>query len=138
MSRAKHFLFDLGVASALGKRWVEDESSAHFGPAFEHFTALELRAHLSYSESDVSLGYWRTTSKFEVDFAIGDDVAVEVKSTTAASDRHCSGLLALKEEKIFQRYILVSRDEKRRVTSHGIEILPYQIFLEEFWSGRIV
>jgi predicted AAA+ superfamily ATPase len=138
VSRIKHYLFDIGVANSLAKRWVEDASSAHFGPAFEHFIALELRAYLSYSQSDALLGYWRTTSQMEVDFTIGDTVAVEVKSTSAASERHCSGLLALKEENLFQRYILVSRDEKRRMTSQGIEILPYQIFLEELWAGSIV
>jgi predicted AAA+ superfamily ATPase len=138
ISRAKHYLFDLGVANALNKKWIEDYSSANLGDAFEHFIALELRAYLKYRDSPKQLNYWRSVSKIEVDFVIEGEAAIEVKSTTAAAPKHMRALRALREEGLFERYIIVSRDERKRVTDDGIEIYPYREFLQELWSGTIV
>lgn len=138
ISRAKHYLFDLGVANALNKKWIEDYSSANLGEAFEHFIALELRAYLKYRDSPKQLNYWRSVSKIEVDFVVEGEAAIEVKSTTTAAPKHMRALRALREEGLFERYIIVSRDERKRVTEDGIEIYPYRIFLQELWSGAIL
>lgn len=53
--------------------------TSEFGSAFEHFISLEIRAYLSYKRINEPLQYWRTRSH-EVDFLIGDVLAVEVKS----------------------------------------------------------
>ncbi len=138
VSRAKHYLFDLGVKNALTKSWIEAETSLLFGEAFEHFIALELRAYLKYAEREESLQYWRTTSQFEVDFVVGQKLAIEVKSSTLVNASHLKGLLALQEEKLGHRLIVVSRDEHRRTTAEGIEIFPYGEFLTELWEGRLI
>jgi predicted AAA+ superfamily ATPase len=138
ISRAKHYLFDLGVTNALSKRWIEDLDSANFGQAFEHFIALELRAYLKYRDSTKELNYWRSVSKIEVDFVVHDDAAIEVKATHTAADKHLRSLRALKEENLFRRHILVSRDDMKRITPDGIEIYPYHLFLKELWSGQIL
>jgi predicted AAA+ superfamily ATPase len=65
-------------------------------------------------------------------------VAIEVKSSTSVSPRHLAGLKALKEENIFKRFIVVSRDPIKRVTDEGIEIYPYDLFLKELWMGLIL
>lgn len=138
ITRAKHFLFDLGVTHALNQKWIEDLSSGNLGEAFEHFIALEIRAYLKYHEVSKLLCYWRTTSNIEVHFVVGDDVAIEVKSSTSVSPRHLAGLKALKEENIFKRFIVVSRDPIKRVTDEGMEIYPYDLFLKELWMGLIL
>ena len=137
-SRAKHYLFDLGVAHSLAKIQIESLDSINFGPAFEHFIALELRAYLRYTEKETQLRYWRSSNRFEVDFVLGDTVAIEVKSTKSANENHSLGLRVLKEENIFSRFIMVTRDLHKRVTAEGIEIYPYEEFLSELWDGRIL
>lgn len=56
-----------------------DLLAANFGDALEHLIATELTAFLSYTRSDFPLCYWRTTSQIEVDFIVGDSIAIEVK-----------------------------------------------------------
>lgn len=137
-ARIKHFLFDLGVSNALSHREIIDLQSEQAGHVFEHFIALELRAYLSYTNSTQNLTYWRSTSHKEVDFLIGDKIAIEVKATQLVNERHCAGLLALKEEGIFGRYLIVSRDEQRRTFRNGVEVWPYTEFLNALWKHEII
>ncbi len=137
-SRAKHYLFDLGVTRFLARTGNIQERSKAFGDAFEHFLILEIRAYLSYARKRVEMRYWRSTSKFEVDLLLGDEVAIEIKSTQQITDKHLKGLRALKEEGLLRRYIAVSSDAAERRTSDGIEILPWEAFLDSLWSHRIV
>jgi predicted AAA+ superfamily ATPase len=137
ITRSKFFLFDIGVVSALTKRGALTETSELLGRAFEHFIAMELRAYSSYSERDLALRYWRTTSQHEVDFILEDHLAIEVKATTRVSDRHLHGLIALQQEKCVKRHVLVSRDPLRRVVQ-GIEIIPWQEFCVELWAGALL
>ncbi len=133
-SRPKFYLFDLGVTSALLRRREIAESTQAFGDAFEHFIALELRAYLAYTRKRERLTFWRSQSGFEVDFLLGDTVAIEVKSEVRASSDSMRGLRALAEEGIFQRLILVCREEAfRRVD--GIEVVPWRDFLGNLWRG---
>jgi predicted AAA+ superfamily ATPase len=99
---------------------------------------LELKAFLDYNARDLPLSYWRSTTKFEVDFTVGDDVAIEVKAKPRVTDSDLKGLRALKEENIFRRLICVSDESSSRTTDDAIEIIPLQIFLRELWSGEIV
>jgi uncharacterized protein len=137
-SRAKHYLFDVGVARHLGRIGHIVPKSKNFGDAFEHFIILEIRAYLSYSRNRLPLCYWRSTSQFEVDVLIEREVAIEVKSTPEVSAKHLKGLRALMEEKIFPRNIVVCTAHLKRVTEDGIEILPWQDFLQLLWRGKIV
>lgn len=138
ITRGKYYLFDLGVVNTLCQRGVIKERSELFGKAFEHFIILEVRAYLSYSRKRLNMSYWRSTSKYEVDLLIGDKVAIEIKSTELVQDKHLKGLRALKEEKLIEKYIVVSLDLKKRVTQDKIKILPWKQFLEKLWKGNIV
>lgn len=130
----KFYSFDVGVANFLRGSTDVRENTAEFGKAFEQFIAMELRSRISYRRERRELCYWRTQSGNEVDFLIGDDVAVEVKASRAVSDRHLKGLRALKEEGVFKRFYMVSFDQENRETPDGIRILHWSRFLSLLWS----
>jgi len=138
ITRSKYFLFDIGIVNSLTKRGYVEFGSELFGRLFEHFIALELRAFLTYHQIDLPLQYWRSTSHFEVDFIIGNKLAIEVKATDLVTDKHLKGLRALKEEGAIQTYYVVSRDLNERITNDNIIILPWQIFLQKLWSKQLL
>ncbi|MCK4727635.1 MAG: DUF4143 domain-containing protein, partial [Desulfobacterales bacterium] len=134
----KFYFFDLSPVIHFSRRGKVVPGSELFGRAFEHYIWMEIVAHSSYSELFSPISYWRTASGFEVDFIIGDhEIAIEVKSTELAHTTHLKGLRRFKEEYSARRSILVSLDAKPRMTEDGIEILPWQIFLERLWAGEI-
>lgn len=137
-SRSKHYLFDLGVTRHLAKVDKIQSGSKSFGHAFEHFIILELRAYLSYRRIRQELSYWRSTSQFEVDILIGSELAIEIKSSENPTDKHMKGIRALKEEDLFKRYIIVCQSSQRRVTEDGIEILPWEVFLDMLWEDKLI
>lgn len=136
-TRAKHYLFDLGVTNNLCQRGEIKEKSELFGAAFEHFIILEVRAYLSYTRKRDKLHYWRSTSKMEVDLIIGNEIAIEIKSSSLIQDKHLKGLRALMEEGILKKFIIVSLDRERRLTNDGIEILPWKLFLDRLWNDNL-
>jgi len=136
-SRAKFYLFDLGVTNSLAGRREVPVGTETFGKAFEHFIALELRAYLSYRRSDLTLGFWRSDRGYEVDFTVGSQVAIEVKASDLVQERQLSGLRALQEEGIFSTCCVVSRDKTVRVLD-GVTIYPWRIFLDKLWSDEII
>lgn len=138
ITRAKYFIFDVGVVSSLTQRGRVEFKSELFGRLFEHFIALELRAYLSYRRIDLPLQYWRSTSHFEVDFIIGNKLAIEIKGTDLVTDKHLKGLRALKEEGLIQTYGVVSLDPHDRMTANGIFIWSWMSFLQKLWSGQFI
>ena len=100
--------------------------------------AMELRAYLSYSRVREALQYWRSTTKFEVDFLVGNRFAVEVKSTRRASERDQKGLQALAEEDYPGELFLVSRDEQTMSFPSGIRHLHWREFLRKLWNGDLL
>jgi predicted AAA+ superfamily ATPase len=138
ISRAKHYLFDIGVTNSLCRRGHIAERTELFGDAFEHFIILEVRAFLSYTRNVKTMSYWRSTSKFEVDIIIEDEIAIEIKATNLVSNKHLKGLRALQEEGIHRRYIVVSTDPSLRKTAENIEIYPWKLFLQQLWGGEII
>jgi predicted AAA+ superfamily ATPase len=138
ITRAKYFLFDIGVVNSLTKRGRIELKSELFGRAFEHFIALELRAFLAYQNIHLPLQYWRSTSHAEVDFIIGDKLAIEVKATDLVKDKHLKGLKALKEEGLIKTYGVISLDPHERLTDDGIIIWPWKQFLKKLWAGEII
>jgi len=134
----KFYLFDLGVANFLTKTGAIQRGSRSYGDAIEHLIFLELKAFLDYQVRDLPLCYWRSTTKFEVDFTIGEDVAIEVKAKPRITDSDLKGLRALKEERIFKRLICVSDESCARTTDDDIEIIPLESFLGYLWSGEII
>jgi predicted AAA+ superfamily ATPase len=134
----KFYYFDVGIAGFLLKRGRIENGSEAFGKAFEHFIYLEMYAHSHYSDINYPVYYWRTASQLEVDFILGDnEVAIEVKSTNMVNSRHLKGLKSFKEEYNVKKLIVVSTDPYPRLVD-GITILPWQIFLQQLWTGEII
>jgi predicted AAA+ superfamily ATPase len=135
----KFYFFDIGVVGELCKRGRIEYGSELFGKAFEHFIYLEILAFNHYSGLYFPLSYWRTASQIEVDFLLGNaEVALEIKSTNNTNSHHLKGLRSFKEEHPNARAILVSHDPNPRTTDDGLEILPWEIFLNKLWSGEII
>jgi len=135
----KFFFFDIGIVAHLTRRGKVAPGSELFGRAFEHFIYMEITAHSSYSEINYPIAYWKTASGFEVDFVLGDhDIAVEVKGTDMVNNKHLKGIRAFKEEYQARAHIVVSMDLNPRRTTDGIEILPWQVFLDRLWANEII
>lgn len=135
----KFYFFDLSPVILLSRRGRVEPGSELFGHAFEHYIWMELRAHATYSDLFYPLAYWRTSSGLEVDFVLENAaVAIEAKSTDQVNTNHLKGIRAFKEEYQTSRGIIVSLDSKPRKTADGIEILPWQMFLEHLWAGEII
>lgn len=109
-----------GRANSLLKRNSLLPGSPEFGHALEHLIIQEVIAYLGYSNSELSLSYWRTTTGYEVDAIIGN--------------AHTKGLKAFSEEFPDARLIIVSLDKQPR-RMNGIDILPAQDFLRMLWNG---
>jgi predicted AAA+ superfamily ATPase len=133
----KFYFFDIGIVAYLTHRGSIEKGSELFGRVFEHFLYMEILAHSSYSELNYPITYWKTASGFEVDFVLGDhECAIEVKSASMVGNCHLKGMRAFKEEYTARRYIVVSMDPKPRKTTDGIDILPWEVFLDRLWKGR--
>ena len=134
----KFYLFDVGVAGALTRRFIPEKRGAQFGKAFEHFIFMEIVAYSSYSEIDFPIRYWRTKTGYEVDFILGDgEVAVEVKSSNQISRKDMRPLLAFSEEfHPRQASIVCNESEERR--SGKVKIIPWTLFLKRLWGGEII
>lgn len=137
VSSAKFFFFDVGVANVLSGRTRLSPRTPEYGGAFEHLVFLELRAYLDYSRVRLPLTFWRTHTQVEVDFVVGDHLAVEVKAKEQVGPRDLKGLRLFAEELPGLRRVVVCQERERRVTDDGIEILPLELFLQELWSGRL-
>ncbi|HNZ94847.1 MAG TPA: DUF4143 domain-containing protein, partial [Sphaerochaeta sp.] len=137
-SLPKFYLFDLGITRALLQIPPPVEGQSEYGRFLEHYIFMELRAYLDYGQRKEILSYWRTTGGIEVDFILGDRIAIEVKATKQSNTRDYKGLLAFMEEGIAERHILVCREEHPRKLKNGVEIHPWAFFLEQLWGGNIL
>ena len=138
VSMAKFYFFDVGVANGLAKMSEFEQGSDYYGKALEHFIFTEIRSYLSYKEKDIPLTYWRSQSKLEVDFVIGDSIGIEVKSTMHVSPQDCNGLIAFSEEVRLKHKIIVCNEKEARKLENGIQILPVETFLKMLWDDEIV
>ena len=131
----RFYLFDAGVAAFVQGAWLEDASGAAFGKAFEHFLALEIIAARSYQEKDYPVEFWRTKSRLEVDFVLNrGEVAIGAKSRVRSQDLR--PMRAFVEEHSPRPAIVVTAEQDRRRVD-GIEVMPYQSFLELLHAGEI-
>lgn len=137
VSKAKFYFFDLGVVNALTDEKDIVEETPAFGKRFEHFIFLELFAYLKYNNRDETISFWRKHNGDEVDFIVGDSLAIEVKSNKSINNRHLNGMRSISEEHKFKRKIVISRDSEKRVLE-GVEIYPYRLFLSELWNHEII
>ncbi|MDP3042473.1 MAG: AAA family ATPase [Candidatus Omnitrophota bacterium] len=135
---SKYYMFDVGVAGYLTKRHLTEQKGAEFGKAFEHFLLMEMIAYRSYSGKDFAINFWRTKSGQEVDFVLGaGEVAIEIKGTARIDRKDMNGLDAFIQACSPKRSIIVCNEKEKRL--HGkIEILPWEIFLQQLWPGKIL
>jgi predicted AAA+ superfamily ATPase len=138
VATSKFYFFDVGVANALVGRSECVRGTETYGNNIEHLIFLELRASLDYHRKQDELCYWRTTTQFEVDFVVGEKVAIEVRASERVTDKNLKGLRAFAEELSGIRKIVVSHEPWLRVTDDGIEIMPIEYFLTELWAGEVV
>jgi predicted AAA+ superfamily ATPase len=130
----KFYFFDVGVVAYLSGRGRVRPRSPGFGAAFEGYIFHELKSYVDYRTVDCPLAFWRSKSGFEVDFVLGDRSAIEVKAKANIAERDLRGLRALKEEAGLAHYIVVSQEQRPRVTD-GIHVLPWRVFLDRLWQG---
>ncbi|MDE3269788.1 MAG: AAA family ATPase [Pseudomonadota bacterium] len=138
IATAKFYFFDTGVARVLsGIKKIERHSNL-YGKSFEHFIWMELRAYLSYRSKQLTeLTFWRSRQGHEVDFLVGEELAIEVKASSSVSPRDLKGLRMLADEGIFKKFYLVSQD--RNAQKHGIfTLVHWQSFLTELWSDKLL
>lgn len=134
----KFYYFDVGIVNFLLRRGRIELGGEIFGRAFEHFIFQELTAHREYTKLQYPLSFWRTSSGLEVDFILGaHEVALEVKGTLEVKSHHIKGLCAFQEEYRPCRSIVVSLDPHPRQFGN-VEVLPWKIFLQELWKGKIM
>ena len=135
ISTAKFYFFDTGVVRYLRKQGEIQEKSPEFGEYFETYMHHELKTYISYENSEAELSYWRSKRGFEVDFIYDNRVAIEIKGKQNISKRDLKGIKALKEEGMLEKYIVVSMENRVSLVD-GIDILPWEIFLEMLWNGE--
>lgn len=135
ISTAKFYWFDVGVKHALTNiRHLESQSDL-YGQAFEHFIVMEINAYLNYRRLRLPLTYWRSTHGQEVDLIIGDEMAIEIKSTQNIASKHLKGLKIFEEEQICRYYFLISQDMVQR-KYESIEVCHWKVFLERLWQNE--
>ena len=133
ISTSKYYLFDIGLARYLQGRRGLAPGTPEYGNALESYIFQEIKAFCDCHRL-ASPRYWRSKSRFEVDF-IFEDLAVEVKAKKTVNPRDLKGLKALREEALLDHYLLVSLEPRPRVVD-GITILPWSDFLDRLWSGE--
>ncbi len=136
ISKAKFYFFDIGVANFLAARFNIQNRSELFGKCFEHFIYCELNAYLSYSRDKRPLRFWRTKNGQEVDFVVGNDIAIEVKATQQVLLKHTKGVQALSEEIPLKHKIIISNDMHKRKLNQNITVYPYVEFLKDLWNDK--
>lgn len=131
----KFYLFDIGLTNFLAQRQPK-QGTPEFGKSFEHFILLELMAYKAYKNPELLLHFWRTSNGQEVDFILGDmEIAVEIKTSTRVHETDTKALRILKAEHPVKRTIIVSFEKEIKTLPDNIECWPWQVFLEQLWSG---
>ncbi|MBW1785377.1 MAG: ATP-binding protein [Deltaproteobacteria bacterium] len=131
----KFYFFDPGVTHMLAGTESLDRNSDLYGKSFEQFIAMELRAYLSYRRKKLPLAYWRSKNGHEVDFLLGAKTAIEVKASKRVTRNDLKGLTYLREEGVFQHFVLVSQDPVSARTN-DILTLPWNKFLAGLWKDE--
>jgi len=138
----KFYLFDSGVARILRNTALRAVAGPEAGHLFETFMMNELRAFLSYRESNLPMNFYRTRDGAEVDFVIDKGaIAVEAKISDNVRTADLRSLTSFLGEYPKAKAIVVCLEERKRVIDlHGrtVEIHPWRVFCEELWAGKII
>jgi predicted AAA+ superfamily ATPase len=135
VAHEKIYLFDIGVTRVLQERSSYAPNTTEYGEAFESLVYHELRCYSEYVSKE-RISFWRTATNIEVDFILGDRLAIEAKASRSASDSDLRGLRAIASEATFKARILVCQEPHQRTTDDGILILPFVDFVRGLWNGR--
>ena len=93
--------------------------------------------YLTATKNLTELTFWRSRQGHEVDFLIGEELAVEVKASSSVSPRDLKGLRMLAEEGIFKQFYLVSQDRSEQ--QHGIfQLVHWRNFLTALWNDQLL
>lgn len=134
----KFYLFDVGVANYLSRRRPL-LGSPEFGKSFEHYILMELKAYQAYRNPDMPITFWRTSTGREVDFILGEkELAVEIKGSPRVHEGDIRSLQALIEDGPIKKRCLVCMEKQSRNLANNIQVLPWQIFLEQLWNGDLI
>jgi len=135
----KFYFADLGLVNRLARRGELQPGGELYGKAFENWVFHELLACIGYMEKDAGLSYWRLAGGTEVDFVIGDmEMAMEAKSSSQVTNDHLKGLRQLARDHPGVSRFVVCREPRARRTDDGIDLMPYDDFVERLWSGELL
>lgn len=140
-SQPKFYLFDVGLSTYLSKNHFDSLAGKEAGRALENYIAQEIIAYNSIKELDHKITYWRTKTGLEVDFLIGEKIAIEVKISQNVHNSDLRGIKAINEEVDVEKSFVVCIEPKKRLIQHNnknIMLIPVESFLEELWSGKIL
>ena len=133
VATAKYYFFDWGVAKKLQGVGTIRMKSPLFGKAFESYLFHELKSYCDYRKAG-DLTYWRTSDGSEVDFVLGDEIAVEVKGRDTVTSKDLAGLRKLAEEDAIKHSVLVYLGPTIQAEYAGkIRIMNYADFLDWLW-----
>ncbi len=138
VASSKFYFFDVGVTNSLIGRFGIRAGTEAFGRALEHLIFLELRAYLDYRRLRQPITFWRSQSQLEVDFVIGDELAIEVKGTGRVAPRDARGLIALSDEVKLKHRLIVCNESTPRTLDNGIEIVPIDLFFKRLWADTLI
>ena len=132
LTRSPKIMFeDLGLAAHLvGVDPAHPPVDKLLGSLLENFVVMELRRQASWSEPDVQLYHYRTSSGGEVDLLLEDRrgriVAIEIKATSTPTADMFRPLKRLAEQlgDRFHRGFLLSRGETRLAFGPDLYALP--------------
>lgn len=137
VATAKFYFFDTGITHTLAETKTIDRNSDLYGQSFEQWIFMELSAYLSYRNRKEKLRFWRSQDRHEVDFTIGDEVAIEVKSTKKVNKDDFLGISALREEEVFKSFFIVSSDPVD-IVKDGVHCLNWKTFLQRLWADQVL
>ncbi len=135
----KIYFIDTGLVSYLLKI-TEDKllrDRQLFGKLLENYIFLELQKHISISNNEYELYYFRDNKKQEIDFIIENNesktIAIEVKSASRITDDDLKGIksfLSKNDDKLSAMYVIYGGKEISAVSVHNkpVILLPYASF----------
>lgn len=134
VQKQNYIFFDLGVRNAVLKQHRNVFSDTQKGSLFEQWFILQIIIWRHFSQTECELCYYRDDKGNEVDLIIERDdklIAIEIKYGTQYKHEHIKSLKFF--EKVVDkpiRCIVVYRGKEKQL-HEGIEIFPYQSFLDE-------
>ena len=132
----KFYLFDVGVTNYLARR-KPNPGTPEFGKSFEQYILMELKAYQAYKNPELPITFWRTSTGREVDFILGEkDLAIEVKGSSRVHEGDTASLCALLEDGPVKKRVIVCLEKQPRIFGGGIEVLPWQNFVQKLWAGN--